>query len=1485
MKTKIAFIIALMVTLFTAVVYVGAQSVSINGSDKDTAPFIVEEAVVEAVSVGVNEPKGATGEEIYLIRLSDAPVATYVGGVGTLQATSREATGDSKLDMRSTAAVAYRDHLLREQDALVSTMEQELGRSVEVVYQYYAANNGMAIRMTPEEAQEVSKMSGVIFVQRDYERELHTDNGPAWIGAPGLWDGTNTAGLGTMGEGIIVGVIDTGINPSNPSFADIGGDGYDHTNPWGSGTYVGVCDPNDASYDATFPCNDKLIGAWGYSSVNGGDPTDYDGHGSHTAGTSAGNVVTATVIGPTKTITRTISGVAPHANIIAYSACCTGSALAAAIDQIVTDGVDVVNYSIGSSAGTPDMWNDFDTAGYLSAREAGIFVATSAGNDGPSAATLGSPADAPWLTSVGATTHDRAYPNSLINISGDITVTADINGKGFTSGHGPAPIVYAGDYPNANDPSGDPEQCLEPYPEDTWTNDEIVVCDRGSIARTAKGQNVLAGGAGGYILANDVDNGNSLTGDAHYLPALHISYDDGVTLKAWLANGDTNQVATITGSVLNEDDSNGDIMAGFSSRGENQALADMVGPSITAPGVDIIAANGTGDAVQWGFNSGTSMASPHIAGAAALLMAIHPEWSPAEVQSAMMLTSWMDVLDSDGTTQATPFAMGNGRIDLNVAAKAGFVMDETIANYEAANPADDGDPKTLNLPSMGDSKCLAECSWTRTISSTQDSAVTWNTSAINPLSTTLTIEPASFVLPAYGQQVITITADVSAADNGVWAFGHVVLTATTSSPATHAVLTTVASPPDAHLAVAVKPTNGILPDLVEINTRRDAGSQLIPGLETTTIPTTTLQSFGLALPITHTFTLTQADVAPSFPDIFFQPATEFTEVTVPVGTQRLVAAIVNTTSPDVDMIVFHDANDNGIAELDDIDMDNSNATCQSATGGSSEKCDIMQPVSGRWFVGVFNYTSSANVPDSVELHTAVVTLDSGNMSVTGPASAEKETPFDLRVYWDEPAMMDGETWYGAFSIGTDPANPGNIGTTPVNITRHADDVTKTADRTEAPVDGLVQFTIEIQPNISGEDMVYTITDTIPAGMTYVPDSVTGGAVVTGDTLTWSDTMIGTYKYNMTTSDNDPMCDTGFGGYVNLEAFGILAQPTISGDTGAWTAFSTGSPFSFYGVDHAGMTLTDDGFVVFDAATNNGGLRWVPQTLPDPALPNNLIAMLWQDMEIFYNEANNTGVSIATAGANVAIIEYDNIEFYDGSVDNWDFEVVALRQPVDAPGNYEYVIAYDNLDGDLDGPLTVGIENAAGDEALTLVNKGDASSTLSNDFMVCYDWAGPTSSHTITYWATVDTGVANGTVLTNTVSHEVDNIGSDVVDIDLPVTVVATAYGVDLSDDDAMNGTSGDDVTYTLTVSNTGNIVDTYTIAITDTWGATSPITVSVAAEATSTFDVEVTIPAGIGVSDVATVTVTSETVGMVYDVTHLTTTADIFYTYLPVIFK
>lgn len=975
------------------------------GIDGQTFQAVSPGGVVKLASAdgGLQKTGISTEQAIYLVRLEDAPVASYRGDIAGLRATSPQVTGEAKLNGKSPAAQAYRQFLADRHAELVLRMHQSLGRIPKVAFEYFHGNNGMAVWLTAAEAQRVRQFSGVAFVQRDMERKLHTDAGPAWIGAEPVWSGL--PGLSpTQGEGIVVGIIDTGINPSNPSFADIGPvDGYDHNNPWGAGSYVGVCDTGDPSYDPTFPCNDKLIGAWGYPDVNGGDPRDNDSHGSHTASTSAGNRLNISVDAPTISVPASISGVAPHANIVAYAACCTLSALTAAIDQAILDGVDVINYSIGSSSPS-SVWADFDTVGFRNARTAGIFVAVSAGNDGPGPDTVGSPADAPWLTAVGNSTHDRTFENELINMSGgDTSAPADMLGQSVTSGFGPAPIIHASTLGDA--------QCLTPFAAGICTG-QIVVCDRGTIDRVEKGTNVLACGAGGLVLANVDAQGESIAGDSHFLPAVHVGDTNGDTLRAWLSSG-AGHMASIAGTIKVNDPANGDIMSATSSRGANRALPDIVKPDVTAPGSNILAVVGVGDPnpPEYGFKSGTSMASPHVAGAAALFKALYPTLTPAEVQSVFTTTGTLSMHKEDAATPADPFDMGGGRINVDTAAVAALVLDETGANYITANPATGGDPKALNLATMGNQVCPGACSWTRTVRSVAPGTVDVAASPRNPPGWILTPTPANFTIMPGATQVITINASAVAVPGSDWSFGGVTLT----------------------------PSVGPVQDL---------------------------------------------------------------------------------------------------------------------------------PVA---------------------------------------------------IAFDAPPGAGG-------------------------------------------------------------------------------------------------------SYAMSTSLTNPGCDTGFGGYVDLESFGIFPNSGITGDTGSWTAFSGQDPIQFYGGSFTGISFTDDGFAFFDSTP--GTTPWAPQLLPDPADPNSVMAMLWDDFEIVYDGTPGgvRGVSLATATTDVSIIEYDDLEPYPAgsTADRVDFEVVVRSAIDDTPGVYEIVFAYDNVVGNLPAVATVGLEAPGASDAVPYLNQEDAAG-LSNGLMICFDY--------------------------------------------------------------------------------------------------------------------------------------------------------------------
>jgi uncharacterized repeat protein (TIGR01451 family) len=586
-------------------------------------------------------------------------------------------------------------------------------------------------------------------------------------------------------------------------------------------------------------------------------PEDSDGHGSHTASTTAGNFVKPAVMyAPTTDLTRDISGVAPHANIIMYDVCvdsCPGSALLAAIDQVVVDasnlpnGIQSLNYSI---SGGENPYSDPVELGFLNATAAGIYVSTSAGNSGPSAATVAH--NSPWVSTTAAMTHNRKIENAVVDMSSDGDVLANIFGKGFTRGYGPAPIVYAGNFPTANGSQNDatPEQCLAPFPTGHF-NGEIVVCDRGDIARTAKGANVLAGGAGGFVLANAAANGEAVVGDAHFLPGVHLGFTNGEILKNWLASN-ANTIGSIQGYALNLDNANGDVTAGFSSRGPNTSL-DILKPDIGAPGVDIMAAvntDGVTPSPEFAFLSGTSMSSPHNAGSGALVGML-TDWTPYEIKSALMMTAKTKyLLKDDGITSADPFDVGAGRVQLNKVLRSGLVLSETPANFLAANPDTGGDPRTLNIASMQESNCVRTCSWTRVVTHTGDKQGHWKLSGKSD-TMEVSVSPKNISLDQGESATITITADTTLAPAG-WNFGelklkssghhyvdlHMPIAANANRSSTPNLSKTVdmASAKEGDvLNYEIKVTNGQVIDIIDITDMLPAGMSLVDGSVSSTI--------------------------------------------------------------------------------------------------------------------------------------------------------------------------------------------------------------------------------------------------------------------------------------------------------------------------------------------------------------------------------------------------------------------------------------------------------------------------------------------------------------------------------------------------------------------------------------------------------------------------------------------------------------------------
>jgi subtilisin family serine protease len=743
----------------------------------------------------------AVGERVrYVVVLKGEPLATYRGGVAGLAAAPRLGAGRKagRLDVNAAAAQAYAAYLAQRQADFLQAAGAALGRPLEAVATLQHALNAVIVELDEAEAARIAQRGEVDFVERDRELQLLTDRGPSFIGAPSIWDGSASNGVASRGEGVVVGIIDSGVNWQSPAFAGTGPkDGYVHVNPRGAGNYLGLCGPTPPNADLG-RCNDKLIGMYDFTTTSATrSATDHLGHGSHTASTVAGNQWDAPFGGGT----FTISGVAPHANVIAYRVCtsatsCSGAASVQSVNQAIVDGVDVLNYSI--SGGT-SPWSDSVAVAFRNAVDAGIFVAASAGNSGPDPGSLGH--IEPWVETVAASTKDNVV-GFRFNLTGPGTPPSDTQNLPLRPAAPPLPTDSIVDAPIVRSPTfanGSSDGCSA-FPADTFTapaapDADVIFADGfdpatpparvGAIAVLALDQNAsncgsgarrtaaLNAGAIGVIFV-DRDFINLGANNTSW-SMLRADWD-----KAWAAM--QADPAAATASLLLPAASfpqRGDVVADFSGRGPLASSGQyVIKPDITAPGVDILAAYTAdlGGANATALENGTSMSSPHIAGSAALLRAVRPDWTPTQIRSAMNMTAKFDGLIRADGSATDAWDLGSGRVDLTRAALSGVVLDETTANFIAANPASGGTLASLNLASMASASCATTCTFTRTLTSTSLASKSYTLSFTGLPAGATTVTPATFTLAAGATQTITISIDGTTLASG-WNFGRLVLDA------------------------------------------------------------------------------------------------------------------------------------------------------------------------------------------------------------------------------------------------------------------------------------------------------------------------------------------------------------------------------------------------------------------------------------------------------------------------------------------------------------------------------------------------------------------------------------------------------------------------------------------------------------------------------------------------------------------------------------
>ena len=677
----------------------------------------------------------------YIVVLAEKPSATYDGGTAGMPAT-KPAAG-KKLDANRAEVKQYTAHLEQRQAQVAGQQGVKMQR------QFTAALNGFSAQLTADQALKLAKDPSVLVVAPD------TQNAPDYSstdflklsGPNGTWN-TKFGGKDAAGKGVVVGVIDTGYTPSSAYFAGeevkpLTGDpvvGVPYRTADGKiqmlkadgEFFTGECQTG-TDFDGT-ACNSKVLSARYFSDAfeatvppeawDPGErlsPVDAASHGTHTASTAAGNAdVEAMVDG--RSFGQT-SGIAPAAKLSVYKVCwedndpnsggCYSSASVDAIESAIEDGVDVLNYSI---SGATDTTTDPVSLAFLSAASAGIFVAVSAGNSGPTASTVNH--GAPWLTTVAASSFSQELQGTVEFSDGSKYRGASImNGQVSNAG-----VVLAA---NAAAGSTSSALCGPDTLDPAKIAGKVVVCDRGVVDRVAKSAEVKRGGGVGMILVNLTNS--SLDTDKHSVPTVHVNPPATEAIKAKVTAN-----PAITVSLVNKDTTGLPLeaqpqIAGFSSRGPLLAAgSDLLKPDVAAPGVAVLAGVspiGTGGD-NFGFLSGTSMASPHVAGFGALILAKNPAWSPATVKSAMMTTT-SDVVNADGSKNTDVFATGAGQVDPARVLDPGLVYDATTDDYLAFINGTGFDspipgvgttqPRDMNLPSFALGNLAGKIEVTRTL--------------------------------------------------------------------------------------------------------------------------------------------------------------------------------------------------------------------------------------------------------------------------------------------------------------------------------------------------------------------------------------------------------------------------------------------------------------------------------------------------------------------------------------------------------------------------------------------------------------------------------------------------------------------------------------------------------------------------------------------------------------------------------------------------
>jgi minor extracellular serine protease Vpr len=579
-----------------------------------------------------------------VVQLAGDPVAVQQGNAGRkLERGERE---QIKAQLRGA------------QDSMHANIQ---GMGGTVLADYQAAYNGIKVRIARDKINQLAALPGVVAVRPVYPIKPSNVHGVPLIGTPAVWQS-----LGIHGEGIKVGIIDTGID-------------YTHANFGGPGTVAAY---NAAHAAETSPADPNLFGpmaprvkggidlvgdsynadpnststTFPYQPVPHPDPNPLDcpaatsgtvGHGSHVAGTAAGSGVLssgATYTGPYDATTISGNnwavgpGVAPKADLYAIRVFgCEGSTdvVVDAIEWAVDNDMDVINMSLGSPFGSKDS---ADAVAATNAAKAGVVVVISAGNEGPNQYVVGSPGSAEGAITVAASDPTDRFSGALftLNTGGTTLPVQDSNGASFAASYN---VVVLRNADGTVSLGCDPAEYVA-----AGVSGKLVVMQRGTCARVARAVYAQKAGAAaaatidtstGYPPFEGPITSNPDTGE-QYTVTIPFFGVRGLAATATSDGGRLAAATSLTAIAAQLPNPNFLGFASFSSGGPRTGDSGLK-PDITAPGVSIVStASGSGNGAE--SLSGTSMAAPHVTGVAALTRQAHPNWKVAAIKASIVNT-------------------------------------------------------------------------------------------------------------------------------------------------------------------------------------------------------------------------------------------------------------------------------------------------------------------------------------------------------------------------------------------------------------------------------------------------------------------------------------------------------------------------------------------------------------------------------------------------------------------------------------------------------------------------------------------------------------------------------------------------------------------------------------------------------------------------------------------------------------------------------